>query len=167
MTWTNHVRSLIEYNRWANERVLEAAAALSEEEFGRQVAGSHESLRVTLLHLVRVQTWWLSVLNGKPERVSPPEGVERITLGDVRRGFERSHADLQAYADGLTDEQLEAEVSAYHPGEKREYRWPSWQLATHLVNHGTDHRGEAGLMLASLGHSPGDLDFIFFLGRQE
>ncbi len=167
MTWANHVRSLIDYNRWANERVLDAAAGLSDEEFGRHVAGSHESLRVTLLHVVRVQTWWLSVLKGKPEVVAPPEGFERMPLAEVRRWFERSHADLQAYADGLTEEQLEAAVSAYHPAEKREYRWPSWQLATHLVNHGTHHRAEAGLMLALLGHSPGDLDFIFFLGRQE
>lgn len=167
MTWTGHVRSLIQYNRWANERVLAAAAGLSDEEFGRQVAGSYESPRLTLIHVVRVQAWWLSVINGKPEIVTPPEGYERMPLEEIRRWFERSHADLAAFADGLTDRRLSAEVSAYHPGEKREYRWPSWQLATHLVNHGAHHRAEAGLMLASLGHSPGDLDFIYFLGRQE
>jgi uncharacterized damage-inducible protein DinB len=163
MSWGEHARSLIAYNEWANEKVLEAASGLSEEELGRQVSGSHESVRMTLLHVAQVQTWWLSVLNGKPERPSLPEGMP---FEQVRQWFRRSHDDLKAYADGLADERLAAEVSAYHPVEKKEYRWPSWQLLSHLVNHGSHHRAEAGLMLASLGHSPGDMDFIYFVGQQ-
>jgi uncharacterized damage-inducible protein DinB len=166
MSWAEHTRSLIAYNEWANTKVLEAATGLSEEELGRQVSGSHESVRMTLLHMVRVQTWWLSVLNGKPDVSSPPEGYERMPFEEVRRWFARSHEDLKAYAAGLTDERLEAEVSAFHPGEKKEYRWPSWQLVSHLVNHGSHHRAEAGLMLASLGRSPGDMDYIYFVGQR-
>ena len=165
MSWLEHTRSLIAYNEWANQKVLDAAAALSEDEFGRQVSGSHESVRMTLLHIVRVQFWWLSVLNGKPEVPSLPEGYERMSFEDVRRWFTRSHDDLKAYAEGLTEERLDAEVSAFNPRENKEYRWPSWQLAGHLTNHGSHHRAEAGIMLASLGHSPGDLDFIYFVGQ--
>jgi uncharacterized damage-inducible protein DinB len=166
MSWVEHTRSLIAYNGWANQKILEAASALSEDEFGRQVTGSHESVRRTLLHIVRAQTWWLSVLNGKPEVVPLPEGYESMSLEDVKRWFSRSHDDLRAYAGGLTEERLDAEVSAFHPVENKEYRWPSWQSASHLVNHGSHHRAEAGLMLASLGHSPGDLDFIYFVAQQ-
>ena len=75
MSWVEHARTLIAYNEWANEKVLEAAAGLSEEELGRQVSGSHESVRMTLLHIVRVQTWWLSVLNGKPDYVVSAGGL--------------------------------------------------------------------------------------------
>jgi len=165
MSWVEHTRSLFAYNEWANQKVLDAAAALSEEDFGRQVSGSHESVRMTLLHIVRVQTWWLSVLNGKPEIAPLPEGYERMPLDSVRRWFRRSHDDLKSYAEKLTQERLDAEVSAFHPGENKEYRWPSWQLASHLVNHGAHHRAEAGIMLASLGQSPGDLDYIYFVGE--
>jgi uncharacterized damage-inducible protein DinB len=166
MSWLEHTRSLIAYNEWANQKVLEAAAGLSEEEFGRQVSGSHESVRMTLLHIVRVQVWWLSVLNGKPEVVPLPEGYESMPLEDVRRWFSRSHDDLRAYAGGLTEERLDAEVSAFNPRDNKEYRWPSWQLASHLVNHSSHHRAEAGIMLASLDHSPGDLDYIYFVGQR-
>lgn len=165
MSWLEHSRSLIAYNEWANHKVLEAAANLSEEDLGRQVSGSHESVRMTLLHIVRVQAWWLSVLNGKPEVVSPPEGYEQMPFEEVRQWFARSHDDLKAYAAGLTEERLDAEVMAYHPGERKEYRWPSWQLLSHLTNHSSHHRAEAGLMLASLGQAPGDLDFIYFVGQ--
>ena len=166
MSWLEHARSLIAYNEWANDKVLEAASALGDEELRRQVSGSHENVRMTLLHVAQVQTWWLSVLNGKPERPALPDDRERMPYGEVRQWFARSHDDLRAYAAGLTEERLAAEVSAFHPGEKKEYRWPSWQLLSHLVNHSSHHRAEAGLMLASLGRSPGDLDFIYFLGQQ-
>src|SRR3972149_7102971 len=166
MSWVEHTRSLIAYNEWANDKVLGAAAGLGEEDLGRQVSGSHESVRMTLLHVAQVQTWWLSVLNGKPERPSLPEGHGVMPWEDVRQWFTRSHGDLKAYAAGLTDERLAAEVSAFHPGEKKEHRWPSWQLLSHLVNHSAHHRAEAGVMLASLGHSPGDLDFIYFVGQR-
>ena len=143
--------------------MLGAAAGLSEHEFGQPVSGSHESVRMTLYHVVRVQVWWLSVLNGKPGTPPPPEAHEHMSLEDVKGWFAQSHDDLRAYAAGLTEERLESEVSAFHPGQGKEYRWPSWQLVSHLVNHGSHHRAEAGIMLASLGHSPGDMDFIYFV----
>jgi uncharacterized damage-inducible protein DinB len=163
MSWLEHARSLVAYNEWANQKVLEATAALSEEESGREVSGSHESVRRTLVHMVRVQMWWLSVLNGKPEAPALPEGHERMPFAEVGQWFTRSHDDLKAYAAGLTEERLQAEVTAYHPQERKEYRWPSWELLSHLVNHGSHHRAEAGIMLASLGHTPGDLDFIYYV----
>jgi hypothetical protein len=41
MSWIEHTRSLFAYNEWANQKVLDAAAALGEE-FGRQVSGNYE-----------------------------------------------------------------------------------------------------------------------------
>ncbi|MBM3942378.1 MAG: DUF664 domain-containing protein [SAR202 cluster bacterium] len=164
MSWAEHAKSLIAYNQWANAKVLAAAAQLSEEELGRQLMGSHHSVRSTLLHTVRVQFWWLSVLNGKPERTADPD--DNMPFPELRNWFDQSHAAMQAYAKGVTERQLDSQVSAFNPREKREYHWPSWQLVSHLTNHSAHHRAEAGLMLESLGHSPGDMDFVFFLREQ-
>ena len=37
---------------------------------------------------------------------------------------------------------------------------PVWQMLVHVVNHGTQHRAEAAVLLTGEGRSPGELDMI-------
>jgi hypothetical protein len=46
------IQLLYEYDRWANNRVLQAASALSPEEFTRDLGGSLCSVRDTLVHII-------------------------------------------------------------------------------------------------------------------
>jgi uncharacterized damage-inducible protein DinB len=38
-----------------------------------------------------------------------------------------------------------------------------WMCLAHLLNHSTQHRSEAALILTHWGHSPGELDLTFYL----
>ena len=37
---------------------------------------------------------------------------------------------------------------------------PVWQMLVHVVNHGTQHRAEAAVLLTAASRSPGELDLI-------
>ena len=54
------IQLLYEYDRWANERVLRAAAALNEEQFTRDLGGSFKSVRDTLVHIFGGEWIWLN-----------------------------------------------------------------------------------------------------------
>src|ERR1700679_3080194 len=54
---------LYEFDRWANRGTLEAACALSVEQFTRDLGGSLRSVRDTLLHIIGSEWAWLTIWN--------------------------------------------------------------------------------------------------------
>src|SRR4030088_2350731 len=57
------IHLLYEYDRWANNRVLQAASALSVEQFTRDLGGSFRSVRDTLVHILGGEWIWLTYWN--------------------------------------------------------------------------------------------------------
>ena len=60
---------LFECDGWANNRVLQAASALSDEQFTRDLGGSFRSVRDTLVHIIGGERGWLTY--GKENSPSP------------------------------------------------------------------------------------------------
>jgi uncharacterized damage-inducible protein DinB len=54
------IHLLYEYDRWANNRVLQAASVLTAEQFTRDLGGSFRSVRDTLLHIIGGAWIWLA-----------------------------------------------------------------------------------------------------------
>lgn len=62
------IQLLFEYDRWANNTVLEAASALSAEQFTRDLGGSFRSVRDTLVHIIGGEWGWLTYWKGPSDR---------------------------------------------------------------------------------------------------
>jgi uncharacterized damage-inducible protein DinB len=54
------IQLLYEYDRWANNRVLQAVSALTAEQFTRDLGGSFRSVRDTLVHIIGGEWIWLA-----------------------------------------------------------------------------------------------------------
>jgi uncharacterized damage-inducible protein DinB len=151
---------LYEYNGWANRRVLEAASALSKEQFNQQLGSSFSSLRDTLAHIFGVEWLWLERFQGRSPSAIPDDAgyAEIVKLKESWAVFEPT---LLNFVRGLRQEDLDR-VMEYKTMKFGVYRNPLWQSMMHLVNHGTYHRGQVTTMLRQLGAQPILTDLMHF-----
>lgn len=177
-------RSLCDYDIWANHRILEACEALSAEEFIRDLRSSFRSVQGTLLHILGGEWFWLERWRGRsPGAVDlhrqgffPPPLLEQWfggslgtlpsperypDLASVRRRWEEIEGDFQRFVAGpLTegpDRVLHYRTTEGHPNSQ-----PFWQMLQHVINHGTQYRGQVATLLRQLGKTPIATDLILY-----
>lgn len=162
------LRTLYDYNDWANARIFAAAANLSQEQFDTPGAAGHGAIHETLLHLINTQGAWLSWWDGSlaPEAAMRTRFVaaDHPDVAVVRAAWEQVTAQTRAFLSDLSDEDAQRLYTSTPPGRPA-WTSPLWKMMLHVANHGTQHRSEIATMLTNHGHSPGDLDLLFYLLR--
>ncbi|MBV6394835.1 MAG: hypothetical protein HFACDABA_00405 [Anaerolineales bacterium] len=161
-----NIQLLFHYNSWANERILRAAERVTAAQFIAPSDFPHGGLRGALVHTLFAEWLW----RRRCEGVSPTERLKDEdfpTLAVLRDRWKQEETKLNLFIESLTDSQLNSPLE-YKNTQGVAMREPlMWTLLAHLVNHGTQHRGEAAAILTQLGHSPGDIDLIIFLREQK
>lgn len=154
-----------EYDAWATDRVLSAAAEATAEQFASEVVRGQPSIRETLVHLFAAHRvhldWWSGALSGEESwarRFAPGDYQDLKAVRAFRGELER---DTTAFLETLAgDGALERVLTRTVGDPSTEVRSPLWESMLHVANHSTQHRSEVALMLTALGHSPGDLDLL-------
>jgi uncharacterized damage-inducible protein DinB len=155
---------LYDYNYWANKRILDAAAALSDADFLVPRTLVWGSVRNTLAHAWGAEWIWRQRCQGTSP-TALPSADEFPTLAVLQARWDEEEAAMRAYLSGLSEEQLNGALRYRTTGGK-EYSAVLWQILAHVVNHGTQHRAEVAQTLTDLGHSPGDVDLIIYLRQR-
>lgn len=152
---------LFDYNRWANARVLRACQDVPAEALFAPAQCSFGSLMGTLAHTYGAEVIWrLRLLEHKPPtRIA--NAADFASLAELRVQWSEEEARMQRQVAALTHEDLDRWVE-YSTLTGKPQGSTLWKGLVHLVMHGMQFRSEAGMLLSALGHSPGDLDFIFF-----
>jgi uncharacterized damage-inducible protein DinB len=156
----DEIRQLFDYNAWANQRSLDAAAALTTEDFVKPLGSSFSSVRDTLAHIWGAEWLWLERFQG----VSPasmPEVGQFNDLPSLQSRWFEDQQRLQKFVIALTQDDLNR-VHEYRTLNFGQYKNPLWQSMQHLVNHGTYHRGQIVTMLRQLNAKPLSSDLIHF-----
>jgi uncharacterized damage-inducible protein DinB len=91
-----------------------------------------------------------------------PEAAAFADLAAIRARWDEIERDTQAFVAALDDARLAAPLS-YVNMQGETWTYPLWQQMIHQVNHATQHRSEAAVLLTQLGHSPGWLDLLYFV----
>jgi uncharacterized damage-inducible protein DinB len=153
-------RNLYEYNSWANRRVLDSCAALTPEQFTRDLGSSFKSVRDTLAHIMGAEWIWLERWHGRsPQALLKAE--EFPDLDSLRVRWVEIERDLTDFVASQSDEDL-VRVYNYKTAAGAPFSSPAWQMLQHLANHGTYHRGQIATFLRQLGAKPQGTDLIAF-----
>lgn len=154
------LRMLVAYNQWASEKMLKAVDGMTPAELAQPVDAYFGTLARNLQHILMAQRVWLA--RWKAE--APPRLDAPIT-GSWRDAYAATHAEFRAFVEPLGDRDFDRVVH-YVDSRGHPYQVPLAQLVAHVVNHGTAHRAETGMLLERISRSPGDMDFVYFcLGR--
>lgn len=158
--------TLFDYNYWANGRVLNAAARLSNDQLTAPARLSHGSIHGALVHVLAAEATWRQRCQVGFSPTTLLSESDFPTLEALRQHWATEEKAMRLYLDRLEEAALDQPVH-YTTTKGVPQETILWQILTHVVNHGTQFRGEAAVALSELGHSPGDLDFIAFIrGRQ-
>jgi uncharacterized damage-inducible protein DinB len=144
-------RVMAAYNRQINQQFYAACAELGAVELKQDRGVFFTSILGTLNHLLRVDRLWLG---GFTENSVAFNSLDEELYGDfaeLRGERERTDADILAWADTLTLEQLEAPFNEH-------LAFPTWLTVTHFFNHQTHHRGQLSALLGQCGLDYGVTD---------
>jgi len=153
--------TLLDYHYWARDRVLDAVAALSPEQFTRDLGSSFKSVRDTLVHLYAAEWAWHSRWQGvSPTAMLPMDQFP--DLESIRRQWREHETKVRALVDSLGEAGI-TRVFEYRTLNGQPGASEFWQMLQHVVNHGSYHRGQVTTMLRQLGVAPPkSMDMIAF-----
>jgi uncharacterized damage-inducible protein DinB len=134
------------YNCWANLRLLDACAALSDAQLDATMTGTYGSVRETLMHLFSSEEGYVRRWNFTGERPAPPlkEFTTFPGFDELRRRAERSGKELRAIAE-------QTDLSEILHLDDGTYDAPVIVVLIQAINHGIDHRSQIATLLSQQG----------------
>ena len=153
------LQRLYDYTYWANHKILAVVSQLTDEEFTRTVAGSYESVRNTMVHMMSAEWGWIDRCGGT-KRGPALKADDYPTAASLVSRWTAVEGYVRAFLSTLPDADLDrrVEFSFGGPTESRRVE----ELLQHAFVHGVHHRGQVAVLLRALGRVPGNVDMLFF-----
>ncbi len=154
---TDEIRFLFAYDRWATRRVLTILQGVDPAKWSRAHDVGERGLGSILVHhLGASQRWRIGFETQGTDEGPEPELEPLPTIDELRERWEAEWAAVDVWLATLTDGFIQYAYNGV----------PVWQMLVHVVNHGTQHRAEAAVLLTAEGRSPGELDLINYAEEQ-
>ncbi len=124
----------IHYNNWANQQVLQACQNLSEEQLAVEIPGGYGTIRNTLEHIIRGETFYLKLLtDGYPK--PPFQWEDRPTLPEMT-GYAAEVGNALVEMAG----RILPTVEIVEKEDGKEFRYQALAVFIQIINHGVEHR---------------------------
>jgi len=162
-----HFRMFAAYNAWANHRIYEAAADLTDEELRRDTGAFFKSVLGTLNHMLAADRIWLKRFTGEGDAPTRLDAILHEDFRKLRAAREAEDARILDWINGMSGEALAGRFSYMTISDMRTISQRLAPVLAHFFNHQTHHRGQVHMALTSLGKESVILDLVAFQRTEE
>jgi uncharacterized damage-inducible protein DinB len=158
----SHYTMFAGYNAWANRRLYDAAALLSDADYRADKGAFFKSMHGTLNHLLATDRIWMKRFTGEGEAPERLDAILHDRLADLdaaRTAFDRH---IVAWVDSLDEPRLRGVIRYRRVSTPDEFVQPLMPALDHWFNHQTHHRGHAHMILTTLGRQAPELDLLYY-----
>ena len=148
--------------RWLTARTLDAAAAIPDADFRREVPIGMGSIFATLCHLAQAERVWISALEGD-STAAVTTSDDPTDLASIREALAKVRTRWDAYLARLTSEECDRVVMRVREG--REVRQRASDVLMQLPTHALYHNAQMSFMFRTMGHALPDSSWIVW-GRE-
>jgi len=162
MTPADHCRMFAHYNAWANTRVYEAAARLSDQQYRADRGAFFKSVHGTLNHLLVTDRIWMQRFTGEGDAPNRLDAILFEAFDELRAAREAEDRRIVRFAEGLDDRRIEGTIKYRRVSSPEQFEQALAPALAHWFNHQTHHRGQVHALLTGLlGQAP-ELDLLYF-----
>jgi uncharacterized damage-inducible protein DinB len=158
------IQLLFEYDTWADLKLLEVIAALTGDQYKKDLHSSFGGIQETLVHVLSANQVWLYRWIGKEPEPLKIENFRAIEV--VKKQWDTYQCEISNFLQILTEEKLNAPLQ-YSDFKGNTYAQPLCQQMQHKVNHSSYHRGQLVMMLRQLGTAVVSTDLITYIRQKE
>lgn len=157
----NYVKKLFDYHHWAADKLFDALGDVSAADLDKPSGGSFKTARALLRHVIGAEQLWLERFGGNSPK-SMPELPLTHSGADYQDEWRKVKAREQQFVKELTQQKLDGQL-AYTNMKGESHTFSLSDVLTHVVNHGTYHRGQLTHLLRDLGRAGVSTDYVAWL----
>jgi len=162
MSAAAHYRMFAHYNAWANGRLYDATAKLSDDQYRADRGAFFKSVHGTLNHLLVTDRIWMRRFTGEGDAPDRLDAILFERFAELRAAREAEDRRITAYVEGLDDRRIEGAIKYRRVSSPQEFEQQLAPALAHWFNHQTHHRGQVHALLTGLAGQAPELDLLYF-----
>ena len=159
---TDRYKTFAGYNAWANGRLYDAAAGLSDADYRADRGVFFRSMHGTLNHLLATDRIWMQRFTGGGDAPDRLDAILHDGFAALRAAREAEDRRIVEWVGGLDAARLAGSIRYRRVSSPEEFVQPLSPALDHWFNHQTHHRGQAHALLTGLGRAAPELDLLYY-----
>ncbi len=155
------LKTMIDYNSWANQQVWNCIQSLSDEQFNQAHDYSTGSVYEQTYHLMSTDYWTLTMLKGS-DGSDVPKKQDYTTREAIWSKWQEIDQAYHDWLETATDDELNGEIG-FQETEDLNVAGTRAEYLMIIENHTTNHRAQILALIDQLGGETCEMGMYFYI----